>query len=139
MKKFLSVLALSLCTLSLVACGGGKASSDAEAENVIKVGAMGPLTGPVAVYGVSATNGTKLAVEEINKNGGILGKKIELNLLDEKGDTTEAVTAYDRLVDWGMVALIGDVTSKPSVAVAELAAADKLPMITPTGNSSSFS
>lgn len=50
---------------------------------------MGPLTGPVAVYGVSATNGTKLAIEEINANGGILGKQVDLNLLDEKGEPTK--------------------------------------------------
>lgn len=130
MKKFYYVIVAA--ALLLTACGG-KEKANAEAEKVVKIGAMGPLTGPLAIYGVSATNGTKLAVEEINKNGGVLGKQIELNLLDEKGDTTEAVTAYNRLVDWGMVALIGDITSKPSVAVGELAAEDKLPMITPTG------
>ena len=58
---------------------------------------------------------------------------MELNLLDEKGDSTEAVNAYNKLVDWGMVALVGDITSKPSVAVAEVAAQDGIPMITPTG------
>lgn len=121
-------------TMLFTACGDKAATGGAEAntEN-IKIGALGPLTGPVAIYGVSATNGTKLAVEEINKNGGVLGKSLELNLLDEKGDTTEAVTAYNKLMDWGMVALIGDITSKPTLAVAELAAADQLPMITPTG------
>ena len=107
--------------------------SGAEANETIKIGAMGPLTGPVAIYGISATNGTKLAIEEINANGGVLGKQLELNLLDEKGDTTEAVNAYNKLLDWGMVALVGDITSKPSVAVAELAAQDGIPMITPTG------
>lgn len=130
MKKVYYVVMAA--TLLLTACFGGK-EAKVGSEEVIKVGAMGPLTGPLAIYGVSATNGTKLAVDEINKNGGILGKKVELNLLDEKGETTEAVTAYNRLMDWGMVALIGDVTSKPSVAVGELAAEDKLPMITPTG------
>lgn len=130
MKKFFPLfVGLSLF---LVACGGSKENTDNNAET-IKVGAMGPLTGPVAIYGISATNGTKLAVEEINANGGILGKQIELNLLDEKGDSTEAVNAYNKLVDWGMVTLIGDITSKPSVAVAEVAAQDKMPMITPTG------
>jgi len=97
------------------------------------LGASLSLTGSVAIYGISATNGLKLAVDEINANGGILGKQIELNLLDEKGDSTEAVNAYNKLVDWGMVALIGDITSKPSVAVAEVAAQDGIPMITPTG------
>lgn len=101
--------------------------------NTIRIGGLGPLTGPVAIYGVTATNGTKLAFEEINKNNGILGKQVEFILLDEKGDPTEAITAYNKLVDGEIVALIGDITSKPTLAVAEIAAEDKIPMITPTG------
>lgn len=118
-------------SLFLVACGGTKENSTD--SNVMKVGGIGPLTGPLAIYGVSSTNGSKLAMEEINKNGGIFGKQVEYIVLDEKGDSTEAVTAYNRLVDEGVVALIGDITSKPSLAVAEVAAQDNLPMITPTG------
>lgn len=135
MKKFASML-LGL-SLLLTACGGNEQQASAPAANkeaeVIKVGGLGPLTGPLAIYGVTATNGTKLAFEEINAAGGVLGKKMEFVLFDEKGDSTEAVTAYNRLVDEGVVALIGDITSKPSLAVAEIAAQDKLPMITPTG------
>ncbi|MCY7008608.1 ABC transporter substrate-binding protein [Fusobacterium simiae] len=131
-KRFLTTLLGA--SLLLVACGGEKAADKPAAEaETVKIGAIGPLTGPVAIYGISATNGLKLAVDEINANGGILGKQVELNLLDEKGDSTEAVNAYNKLVDWGMVALVGDITSKPSVAVAEVAAQDGIPMITPTG------
>lgn len=129
MKKFNAVLLGAV--LLLTACGGAKES--ATESTVLKVGGIGPLTGPLAIYGVTCTNGSKLAMEEINKNGGILGKQVEYVVLDEKGDSTEAVTAYNKLVDEGIVALIGDVTSKPSLAVAELAAQDNLPMITPTG------
>ena len=85
MKKKL-VTTLLGASLLLAACGGEKAAEKpaaAEAET-IKIGALGPLTGSVAIYGISATNGLKLAVDEINANGGILGKQIELNLLDEK-------------------------------------------------------
>lgn len=130
MKKIITTLMGA--SLLLVACGGEKKAETAPATEIIKIGALGPLTGPVAVYGISATNGTKLAIDEINANGGILGKQVELNLLDEKGDSIEAVNAYNKLVDWGMVALIGDVTSKPSVAVAEVAAQDGIPMISPS-------
>ena len=82
---------------------------------------------------MESSNASKLAFEEINANGGILGKKVEFIVYDEKGDSTEAVTAYNRLVDDGVVALIGDITSKPTLAVAEIAAQDNMPMITPTG------
>ena len=128
MKKFNTVLLGA--TLLLAACGEGKEAKEAD---TIKIGCTAPLTGPVAIYGVTSSNGSKLAMDEINKNGGILGKQVEFTVLDSKGDPTEAITAYNKLVDEGVVALIGDITSKPSLAVAEVAAQDNLPMITPTG------
>ena len=133
MKKF-TLMLLGLSFL-ITACGGKEETTakTSQATETIKIGGLGPLTGPLAIYGVTATNGSKLAFEEINKNGGILGKQVEFVLFDEKGDSTEAVTAYNRLVDEGVVALVGDITSKPSLAVAEIAAQDNMPMITPTG------
>ena len=132
MKKFtLMLLGLSLL---ITACGGEKETKSAAKESeTLKIGATAPLTGPLAIYGVTATNGSKLAMEEINKNGGILGKQVEFMVLDSKGDSTEAITAYNRLVDEGIVAFIGDAPSKPSLAIAEVAAQDNMPMITPTG------
>lgn len=132
MKKFtLMLLGLSLL---ITACGGEKeAGKTAKESETIKIGSTSPLTGPVAIYGVTATNGAKLAIEEINKNGGILGKQVEFIVLDSKGDSTEAITAYNRLVDEGIVAFIGDAPSKPTLAIAEVAAQDNMPMITPTG------
>ena len=135
MKKFTTVL-LGL-SLLLTACGGNNdkpaAAADKKEPEVIKIGGLAPLTGGLAIYGITASNASKLAFEEINANGGILGKKVEFIVYDEKGDSTEAVTAYNRLVDDGIVALIGDITSKPTLAVAEIAAQDNMPMITPTG------
>ena len=133
MKKF-TLMLLGLSFL-ITACGGEKEATTKKTDEAatIKIGGLGPLTGPLAIYGVTATNGSKLAFEEINKNGGILGKQVEFVLFDEKRDSTEAVTAYNRLVDEGVVALVGDITSKPSLAVAEIAAQDNMPMITPTG------
>ena len=128
MKKFNTVL-LGV-TLLLAACGGGK---EAKEVDTIKIGCTAPLTGPVAIYGVTSSNGSKLAMDEINKNGGILGKQVEFTVLDSKGDPTEAITAYNKLVDSGIVAFIGDAPSKPTLAIAEVAAQDNMPMITPNG------
>lgn len=128
MKKFNTVLLGA--TLFLAACGGGKETKEAD---TIKIGCTAPLTGPVAIYGVTSSNGSKLAMDEINKNGGILGKQVEFTVLDSKGDPTEAITAYNKLVDNGIVAFIGDAPSKPTLAIAEVAAQDNMPMITPNG------
>ena len=80
-KKLVSTLVGA--SLLLAACGGEKAAEQSATDaSTIKIGAMGPLTGSLAIYGISATNGLKLAVDEINANGGIMGK-----LYDNKDDS----------------------------------------------------
>ena len=138
-KKFMSMLLVGGIMLSsLVGCGNtgsssqGSESSGANAD-VIKIGGIAPLTGDVAVYGVAADNGVKLAIEEINANGGLLGKQIQYVVYDDKGDPTEAVNAYKKLTSNDQVdAIVGAVTSKPTLTVTPLAAKDGIPMITPT-------
>ena len=126
------VLAAALLTVPLAGCGNTPGGSGDE----IVIGGLAPLTGSVAQYGVAVDNAVKLAVDDINAKGGILGKTIKYISSDEKGDPTEATNAYTRLVDQDkIVALIGDVTSAPCEAVAQQAARDKLPMITPSGTS----
>lgn len=127
MKKIIAMLAGATMMMS---CG---ANQSQEESSTIKVGGMGPLTGSAAMYGITVDKGAKLAFEEINANGGVLGKKFEYISLDEKADPIEAVNAYNKLTDKGVVAILGSVTSKPTLAVAELAAQDGIPMITPTG------
>ena len=123
MKKTLAIL-LALVMVFAVACGdtaateapkteAGSSEAAAPSGDAIKIGGLGPLTGDVSVYGIASTNGSKLAIDEINAAGGVNGQQIAFELLDEKGDPTEAVNAYNKLVDSGIVALIGDITSKP--------------------------
>ena len=146
MKKFFALaLAALLAATAFAGCGAKTGTSSEGASDTasseagtasgetIKIGCLAPLTGEVSTYGIATANGIKLGVEEINKNGGIGGKQIELMIQDEKGDPTEAVNAYNKLVDQGMVALIGDVTSKPCQAVAEVTLQDNMPMLTATG------
>lgn len=135
MKKMkLSVLMLAFVML-FTACGNNNAAN--ENENVesdeIIIGALGPLTGNVAIYGIASTNGTKIAIDEINEAGGILGKQVKLILEDEKGDAQEAMNVYNKLVEDGAVAIIGDITSGPTLAIADLANRDNMLLITPTG------
>ncbi|MCY1715019.1 ABC transporter substrate-binding protein [Caproiciproducens galactitolivorans] len=141
MKKRLlaAALAAAMVAASVTGCAqsgdtGSNTSGGAAGGDTVKIGGLAPLTGNVSVYGIAANNGIKLAVDEINKAGGVLGKKIEYVPYDEKGDAIEAVNAYNKLVqDDRVVALIGDVTSKPTIAVAQKAVKDNLPMITATG------
>lgn len=136
MKKTLAILmAVAMLGLLAVGCGGDSGNggaSDPGAGDSLFVGCLAPLTGEVSAYGVTTKQGAELAFEEINANGGVKGKQLTYEFIDEKGDSMEAVNAYNLLVDKNMVALLGDVTSKPTIAVAELTAEDGMPMITAT-------
>ena len=140
--KKLAALALTVTTaMTFVACSGGeqktKENSQASSDTIL-LGGIGPLTGDAAMYGISTYNGVQLAIDEINEAGGVLGKKIVLNKMDDKNDTVEAANAFNKLVEEKIVALIGAVTSKPSDAVAQIAAGNKIPMLTPTGTAQSI-
>ena len=140
LRKKLAV-GMLLAGLFLTACsndGGneGKKADDGakkEASETVKLGNSAPLTGPVSVYGITTNNGIKLAVDEVNANGGILGKQIEWFEYDDKGEITDAVTNYNNLMQDEVEAIFGGVPSKPSLAIAESAANDEVVYITPTG------
>lgn len=138
-RKGIFALALSvlIATLSLAGCGNTDTTSNVQSggstNSTIKLGMIGPLSGDASIYGNAVKNGIELAIEEINEAGGVLGAKVELEALDDKNDIAEAVNAYNSLSSKGITALIGAVTSKPSVAIAEIAAEEKMPMVTPTG------
>lgn len=136
MKKRMTALAL-VCMLSLaslVSCGGGGTEGQTSNADTIKIGGLAPLTGNLSIYGIATDNGVKMAIDEINAAGGVLGKQIDYIVYDEKGDATEAVNAYNKLIQSDKIdAVIGDVTSNPSIAVAQQAAKDGIPMITATG------
>ncbi len=113
------------------------ASSTSSSGDTIKVGLLAPLTGSVAEYGVAVANGVRMYTEEINAAGGINGKQIELIEYDEEGDSAKAVTGYNSLVDQGVTAIIGDVTTAPTVAVVVESQADQMPMITASATAAS--
>jgi len=112
-----------------------KEEAAAPAEGgVLKIGVLGPLTGPAAAYGNAVANGADLAVKEINAAGGINGMQIELNAQDDEHDPEKAVNAYNTLKDWGMQMLVGATTSKPCIAVAAETEVDNMFQITPSGS-----
>ncbi len=127
MKKTICMVLVLVMALALFAGCGGQSGGTAD---VIKVGWLGPLTGNVAQYGQAVKNGVDLYVEQLNAAGGINGKKIELISYDEEGDATKAVTGYNSIMDQGVVAIIGSVTTAPTVAVVTESFADNTPMIT---------
>jgi len=101
-------------------------------ENEIVIGEYGSLTGSEATFGISASNGLKLAVEEINNSGGVLGKKIKLITYDDQGKPQEAQSVVQKLINKDkVVAIIGEVASSRSKAGALVCQSSKIPMVTP--------
>ena len=143
-KKLLSiVLSTAMVASLLVGCGNSSSTTsttdsaetttDAQGS-VIKIGAIGPVTGAAAVYGQAVKNGAQIAVDEINAAGGINGAQIEFNFQDDEHDQEKAVNAYNTLKDWGVQIVMGAVTSNPSIAVADKTAADNVFQLTPSGS-----
>ncbi len=114
--------------------GAAETGAAQAAGGVLKLGVMGPLTGPASAYGQAVANGADLAVKEINEAGGINGMQVELQAQDDEHDPEKAVNAYNTLKDWGMQMLVGPTTSKPCIAVAAESANDNLFQITPSGS-----
>jgi len=125
-KIFFGVFVLLSATF-LMTSGCNKSSNDE-----ILIGQFGSLTGTEATFVISSDNGLKLAVEEINSTGGVLGKKIKLITYDDQGKPSEAATVVQKLINKDkVVAVIGEVASSRSKAGAPICQNNKIPMITP--------
>lgn len=104
----------------------------AKPENEILIGEFGSLTGGTATFGQSTHEGIKMAVEEVNSTGGLLGKKIRVITEDDQSRPEEAKTAVLKLIKQnGVVAILGEVASSRSLAAAPEAQKSKIPMISP--------
>lgn len=102
-------------------------------ENAILVGEVGSMTGSSATFGVSTHQGIELAFKQINEAGGIRGKKLKLISLDDGGKPEEAAIAVTKLITQNKVsAILGEVASSRSLAMAPIAQQYKIPMITPS-------
>lgn len=123
MKNFLK-LALTVLCLSLL---GSCSKNDKE----LVVGAVFPMSGPIATYGQESVNGMKLALKEINTTG-INGKKLDLIVEDNKGEPVDTANAVRKLINVNKVkAVLGSVASSNTLAGAPIAQGSKVPLLTP--------
>ena len=81
-----------------MACEPGRVAQTAATTGDIPVGVYGALTGDQAAFGTSTVNGVKLAADEINAAGGILGRKIRLYVEDDQGRAEEAASVVTKLI-----------------------------------------
>ena len=155
-KRLLALFMSAAMACSLAACGGTGAAAPADGADAseasstdagasaggsgaltgtLKVGMIGPLTGAAALYGNAVTNGTQIAVDEINAISGDF--KMEYQPEDDEHDAEKSVNAYNKLKDWNVQAIVGCVTTTPCVAVAAEANNDRVFMLTPSASATS--
>ncbi|SLM28547.1 Extracellular ligand-binding receptor [Desulfamplus magnetovallimortis] len=105
----------------------------------LKIGFSGCITGQLADLGIAGRNAVTLAVEEINRAGGINGRKIELIVKDDANTPETAIRVDRELIAEGVVAIIGHVTSSMSIAALPVANKNKIIMLSPTSTTNELS
>jgi len=129
-KKFTLFMAILLSLSLLAGCAAKTDGPSGDNSDGIKVGLNYELSGNVATYGQSLTAGIELAMEEINANGGVLGKNIEIIKVDNKSETDEAANVSTRLATRDkVVAILGPATSGNTKAATPPAIQNKVPLI----------
>lgn len=131
-SKSTIILILAFFTFSLftAGCGGGGAATSKQES--IKFGIIGPYTGPNAKPGQSMKQGVNLAVEEINKAGGIKGKKLEPLFEDDASVPAQSVSATEKLITKDEVSfLIGTFNSATTLADMKIIEREKVSMLVP--------
>ncbi|MBP7223012.1 MAG: ABC transporter substrate-binding protein [Sedimentibacter sp.] len=133
MRKKVSILIsmLLVFTMIITACSSGTGTPK---DETIKIGWIGSLTGDQAVWGTCESNTIKMLIEDVNANGGILGKQVEGIYYDTKGDAAEAVNATKRLASQDkVVAIIGPNASGQAIAISSVLEEYKVPDISTVG------
>jgi branched-chain amino acid transport system substrate-binding protein len=111
---------------------GSAATPAAESQGVV-IGHYASMTGNTAHFGQDTDKAVRLAVDQANASGGVLGKPVKVVTLDDRGDSAEAASAVTRLIDVEHVTtLVGEVASSLSLAGARIAQRRGIPMISPS-------
>jgi branched-chain amino acid transport system substrate-binding protein len=129
----MKVRALLLLVVVAAACRPGREAQTTDATGDIPVGVYAALSGDQASFGNATVQGVKLAAEEINAAGGVLGRKIRLVIEDDQGRPDQAASVVTKLITSdAVIAVIGENSSNNSLAAAPIAQSNGVPMISPS-------
>ncbi|WP_297446965.1 branched-chain amino acid ABC transporter substrate-binding protein [Desulfurobacterium sp.] len=131
MKRVLSFFSMALFALMAV-------FTPAHAEDVIKIGVAGPHTGDLAPFGIPTVHAVKIVAEKYNANGGLLGKKIQVIVLDDQCKPEIATNVATNLVTQGVVGVIGHICSGATKAALPIYKQAKIPVISPSATNPSL-
>ena len=129
-KLLAAALGVALMGAAFSGCG-----SSAKSDEIV-IGANFEMTGNVANYGSASLKGLKLAVKEINDQGGVNGKKIKIVEADNKSEASEAVNAATKLIsDDGVKCIVGPAVTANVIAESQVATDNKVPVLAPDATS----
>jgi branched-chain amino acid transport system substrate-binding protein len=136
-REFLAALAAAVALVA--GCkpsesgGGGNGSAAGDGADKIVIGEFASLTGKEAAFGQSSHKGTELAVEELNKAGGVLGKQIQHLVEDNRSTAGESATIVKKFISRDkVIAVLGEVASGRSLEAAPICQQAGIPMISPS-------
>jgi branched-chain amino acid transport system substrate-binding protein len=152
MNQLLKIAPVALAAaVALAACGKKEepakaapapAKAEAPAATTVKIGHVAPLTGGIAHLGKDNENGARLAVDEINAAGGIDvgGAKVKLELVaeDDKADPKEGTLAAQKIVDAGVVAVVGHLNSGTSIPASKIYSDAGITQISPSATNPKY-
>ncbi len=124
MKKIISVSIIVMFIMTAFGCTH-------QDNNVIRIGAAGPMTGDQSKMGVDLRNAVELAVAEWNEKGGVLGKKIVLLAGDDQADPKQAVSIANKFINQKAVAVVGHWNSSCSLPASKYYNDANIVMISP--------
>jgi branched-chain amino acid transport system substrate-binding protein len=128
-------MTLTVVMAALILAGAFAGSGPANAAGEVKIGLSAPLTGDWAEYGNDFKRSVTMVIDQVNKEGGINGKQLELVIADSRGDAKESVLIAEKFVaDPGVIAQIGDFSSSSTMAAAPVYEQAKMVQISPTAS-----
>jgi branched-chain amino acid transport system substrate-binding protein len=135
MKRFAGLIAALAVAVVMAACGdsGGEKGSE-----TIPIAVVGPVTGQYASFGAQMTNGGQMAVDDINAAGGVLGKKLDLDIGDDACDPKQAVAVANQMTGNGVALVAGHYCSGSSIPASKVYAESNMVQISPASTNPAF-
>ncbi len=135
-SKKLIILLLSLVMLLTLVSGCGSSGEQGNQEEVYKIGAIFDITGPASSLGIPERDTALLLEQQINANGGINGRKVEIIIEDNESNETKAVQAAKKLIEVDKVlAIVGPSTTGTSMAIIDTVQRSQIPMVSAAAGS----
>src|SRR3990170_104850 len=132
MKRMAGLIAALALAVLVTGCG------DSEESTTTPIAIVGPITGQYASFGAQMQNGAELAVEDINAGGGVLGKKLDLDVGDDACDPKQAVAVANHMTGSGVALVAGHYCSGSSIPASKVYAESDTVQISPASTNPAF-